>query len=82
MEWECYVYTGWSRHRRRKEESKQVCRMTSLGQEFEGDRMLAVLEREKDVDDDCTVVAARMPNECVLGLKNDCMMVAALNPMK
>ena len=43
--------------------------------------MLAVLEREKDVDDDCAVVAARMPNECVLGLKNDCMMVAALNPI-
>ena len=33
------------------------------------------------VEDDCTVVAALMPNKSVLGLENDCMMLTALNPV-
>ena len=44
--------------------------------------MVAALKGEKGVEDDCTVVIALVPNECVLvDLKNDCTVVAALNPM-
>ena len=44
--------------------------------------MVAAVKGEKDVEDDCMLVAALMTNERVLlGLENDCKVVAALNPV-
>ena len=42
---------------------------------------MAALEDEKCMEDDCTVVAALMSNESILGLEYDCTVVATLNPL-
>ena len=40
---------------------------------------MATLENEKCMEDDCTVVAALIANESVLGLEYNCTVVATLN---